>query len=201
MIKAIIFDSGGVIVNQKSLFDKFVKIFQPKNIKKFWREVNIKAIPLCKGKISEQEFWAQIAKSTRISLDKVPKNLWTKNYEKLTHLNKDVLNIIKALKQNYKLALVSNSIASHTKINEKRDIYNFFNVVILSHKIGLTKDNEKIFLIAARKLNVKPQECIFIDDIKDFVITAKSVGMKGILFKNSKKLELDLKKLLITKRY
>ena len=195
MIKAIIFDSGGVIVNQRLFFERLNKIFQPKDRKKFWHEINIKAIPLCKNQISEYEFWKRIANSTdAVVTNEVPKNLWTKDYEKLTSINQDVLDIIKKLKQKYKLVLVSNSIKSHEKINRRRGFFKLFDMVVLSHKVNLTKDNKDIFLLATEKLKIKPEECIFIDDVKDFVDIAKSTGMKGIIFKNSKKLKASLRK-------
>ncbi len=196
MIKAIIFDSGGVIVDQRLFFERLNKIFKPKDNKKFWHEVNIEAIPLCKNLISEETFWRKIAKLNNKDPKKIPKNLWRRGYENLTKVKYDVLTIAKKLKKKYKLGLVSNSIAYHERINKKRGIYNFFDVVILSHKVGLTKDNKKIFFLTVNKLKVKPKECIFIDDVKDFVNVAESVGMEGIVFKNIKQLKSDLKTLL-----
>ena len=196
MIKAILFDSGGVIIDQRLFFERMNKIFQPKDRKKFWHEINIEAIPLCKNLISERVFWGKIAKLNKKSPKKIPKNLWRQDYENLTKVKQDVLDIIKKLKMKYKLGLVSNSISYHEKINKKRGIYNFFDVVILSHKIGLTKDSKEIFLLAAKKLKVRPFQCIFIDDVREFVNVAKSIGMKAILFKNNKQLKKDLNKIL-----
>ena len=102
----------------------------------------------------------------------------------------------KQLRKNYKLGFISNTITPHEKINRKRGLFDLFDVVVLSHKIGMTKDDKRIFLMTAKKLNVEPKECIFIDDVKDFVNTAKSVGMEGIQFRNSRQLESELKKLL-----
>ena len=196
MIKAILFDSGGVIINHKLLVKKIISIFKPKNKEKFWHDINIAVIPLCKNKISEELFWKRFVMTIGKNIEQIPKNLWTEDYQKLTKINTEVINIIKSLKQKYKLGLISNSIPFHTKINRKRDAYRIFNEVILSHEVGLTKDEKYIFLLAAKKLQVKPQECIFIDDVRDFVDVAKSVGMKGITFKNSKQLKSDLKKII-----
>ena len=196
MIKAILFDSGGVIVDQQLFFERLNKIFRPKDNKKFWHQINIEAIPLCKNLISEEVFWEKIAKLNKKNQKKIPKNLWRQGYESSTKVKQDVLNIIKKLKKKYKLGLVSNSIAYHEKINKKRGIYDFFDVVVLSHKIGLTKDGKNIFIITAKKLKFKPTQCVFIDDVKNFVDVARSIGMKGIVFKNSKQLKSDLKKLL-----
>lgn len=196
VIKAILFDSGGVVINHKLLVKKLIHIFKPKNKEKFWNDVNIAVIPLCKNEISEEFFWKNFAKTAGKNPKQIPKNLWIEDYEKLTKVNTAVIDIIKSLKQKYKLGLISNSIPFHTKINRKRGAYKLFNKVILSHKVGLTKDEKNIFKLAVNELKVKPQECIFVDDVKDFVNVAKSVSMKGIIFKNSKQLKVDLEKLL-----
>ena len=193
---SIIFDSGGVIINQDRLINKFIRIFKPKNKEKFLVELNLRVIPLCKNKISESKFWAQFAKAVGISPSRISKDLWTKDFEKLTKINKGIIKIIKTLKQKYKVALISNSIKSHAKINRKRRIYDLFDVVILSHEVGLTKDSKKIFLLATNKLEVSPKECIFIDDIKEFVDVAESAGMNGIVFKNEKQLKVNLKRII-----
>ena len=60
----------------------------------------------------------------------------------------------------------------------------------------MAKDDKRIFLMAAKKLKVKPKECIFIDDVKDFVNVAKSTCMKGIQFKNIGQLKSELNEIL-----
>ena len=196
MIKAIIFDSGGVVINQDRLLNRFMQIFKSKDKEKFLVELNLRVIPLCKNELSESKFWTQFAKGVGISPSRIQQDLWTKAFEKLTKINKGIIKIIKTLKPNYKLALISNSIKSHAKINRKRGIYDLFDVVVLSHEVGLTKDSKKIFLLAANKLKVIPKECIFIDDIKEFVDVAESAGMNGIVFKNEEQLKANLKRII-----
>lgn len=196
MIKAIIFDVGGVILDMKHLLRKFIRIFKPKNTKKFWNEISIAAIPLCKNEMSQKKFWRLIAKFNGLNPKTIPSNLWTKDYKKLTNLNKGVMKIIEELKSNFKLAVISNSIPFHLNSMRRIGLYNMFDIVILSHDVNLTKDEKEIFLMTASKLKVKPSECIFIDDVKDFVNVAKSVGMKGIKFKNIVQLKSSLGKIL-----
>ena len=196
MIKAIIFDGGGVIVNQELLMKRFIKLFKPKSKKKFLHDINIEAIPLCKNMISENRFWIKIAGIYGISPEKIPKNLWTKNFDKLTKIDKKMVQLIKNLRISYKIGFVSNTIKPHERINRKRGLFKLFDVVVLSHKIRMTKDDKRIFLMTAKKLKVKPKECIFIDDVKDFVNVSKSVGMKGMQFKNIGQLKSSLGKIL-----
>ena len=194
MIKAIIFDIGGVLVDQKQLVEKFIRIFKPKNIGKFWNCLNIEAVPLCKGEITEAEFWKRIGNIYNVK--SFPKNLWTEDFEKLTAINQDVMEIAKSLKSKYKLGIISNTIEPHVKINRKRGIFGIFDAVILSCEVNMTKDSKGIFFLTAKRLNIEADESIFIDDVGEFVDIAESAGMTGILFRNANRLKSDLEKVL-----
>jgi len=192
MIKAVIFDIGGGIIDLKPWFDRFAKVFKPKNTEKFWKDFNIKIIPLCKNKISEKTFLNKLAVSCGIPFHKVSSDILVKDFAKLANVNSDAMRIIKELKGKYKLALLSNMLTSHSIFVKKKIDYNYFDVVILSNEVGMAKDSKDIFLFAAKRLNVKPAECIFIDDIGKFVKVAQSLGMKAILYKNSCQLKKEL---------
>lgn len=193
MVKAIIFDIGDVIVNLKPISEKVLKVFQPEDEEKFWGTVNTEAIPLCKGEISLLHFWRTLAERMGKDIpDHVLEDLWAKNCDILVSFNEGMHEIINSLKKTYKLAILSNTIDEHAKINEKLGIYELFDVIILSHEVGLTKSEKEIFLLVAETLGVIPEECVFIDDVKKFIDVAHSVGMKTILFENAQQLKSDL---------
>ena len=196
MIKAIIFDLGGVIVDTKLVVDRIARVFDIHDKKKFWQDMNHEMIPLCKGDINERQFWTKIASKYNMEQKSVPKNFFRKDFEKLIRLNRELLQLIDKLKDKYKVAVISNIIEYHSKINKSMGLYEPFDHVVLSYKVKLTKDSKEIFMLTTKRLKVNPEECIFIDDVKKFVRMAKSIGMKTILFKNNKQLKSDLKKLL-----
>ena len=200
MIKAIFFDIGGVLLDTRLLAGRFAMAFKPRDAKKFWHEINLRVIPLCKNQISEAQFCMQMADSEGISRAKVPKNLWTKDFKKLVAIDKKVLGIAKQLRQKYKVGIISNTLGRHVKIMRKMGIFDYFDAAIFSNEAGMTKDSKDIFLIAAKSIRVKPRECIFVDDMYEFVNVAKSAGMKGILYKTPQKLESELKRLLNSRK-
>lgn len=197
MMKAVIFDLGGVIVDINPFVDEVLTIFQPVNEDEFWEEVNIEAASLCKGKVSLLQFWRNVAQKCEKGIpDNILKDLWVIDPESPPSLNEGIPEIIMSLKRNYKLAILSNTMREH-KI-DKKVIFELFDVIILSYEVGLTKDDKAVFLLVADKLGVTPQECVFIDDIHQFVEVAQSVGMKGILYENVEQLQSDLRRLRIT---
>ena len=99
--------------------------------------------------------------------------------------NHDILADILELRKNYKIAVLSNTNKATFErffSNEMTDMY--FDELILSHEEDIAKPDPEIFILAACRLNVKTEECVFIDDSIYNILAAKNVGMKTILYKN-----------------
>ena len=55
----------------------------------------------------------------------------------------------------------------------------------MSYEEGLRKPEDADFYhLAPKRLGVKPEECIFIDDKEENLPPAQSIGIKTVLFKN-----------------
>lgn len=193
MKKALIFDVGGVLLDMRPLLDKFAEIFQPENKPDFWQYLNLQAVPLCRGDMSEMDFWRKVSEKfgKRLPDDELAA-LWTGDFEELTVVNEKMMDLVRALKGRYKLGIISNSIAAHGRSHAERGIFDPFDVVTLSHEVGMTKEGEGIFLKTADELGARPEECVFTDDVEQFVDTAESLGMKGLLFRGSERFRRDL---------
>ena len=195
MINTIFFDVGGVILDLKGPFMNLISFIKPKDPKGFWQEFNLLAVPACQGKESFNDFLRKIGKKFGIEIsDKIIDSLWLKDYSNKIKLHHDVIDLIKKLKQNgYKLGVISNTIKELSEIPESDPIRmvgeGIFDVVVLSHEIGIAKPQKEIFDYALKKIGSRPEECIFIDDVKKYVDVANSLGIHGILFKDAKDLE------------
>jgi putative hydrolase of the HAD superfamily len=94
------------------------------------------------------------------------------------------------------LALLSNQIEDWLEeVIEKYELNKLFDVIITSYNFKIAKPDISIFKETAKKLGVKPEECIYIDDLDKNIPPAKKLGMKTILFKNTKQLVEKLNKL------
>ncbi len=83
--------------------------------------------------------------------------------------------------------------------NRSKRVFNYFaqNRLVISGKIGMLKPDPSIFSYFLRTYNLQPQSCIFIDDQAENVAAAKAQGMTGVVFKNPRQLERDLKLLKV----
>jgi epoxide hydrolase-like predicted phosphatase len=63
-----------------------------------------------------------------------------------------------------------------------RDIFpELFDAWVISAEVGMRKPEEQIFLLAAQRLGLPPESCVFIDDIQANVDAAEALGMAGVL--------------------
>jgi epoxide hydrolase-like predicted phosphatase len=55
-----------------------------------------------------------------------------------------------------------------------------FDTVVISGEVGLRKPEPEIYRLAAERLGVGPQECVFVDDLAANVRGAVAAGMVGV---------------------
>jgi putative hydrolase of the HAD superfamily len=79
-------------------------------------------------------------------------------------------------------ALISNSWG--TSIYDPGALEDLFDVVIISGEVGLHKPQPEIYRLTAERLGVEPEECVFVDDLRENVRGAEQVGMTAILHRD-----------------
>ncbi|MFH1833195.1 MAG: HAD family phosphatase [Candidatus Levyibacteriota bacterium] len=182
MIKAIIFDHGGVLSNYLApgvIAYASKKLSVPR--KKFLKALSKYKPSFQKGEISEKEFWQKITTGLNLPMPKV-RSFWLDAVLSTYNPRKDIFLLVKQLKkQGYKIALLSNTelpVANYVK--EKK--WENFDLFIFSCEVGMIKPDKKIYKLALEKLNVMPEEVVYIDDKEKNVQGAINSGMHGILF-------------------
>jgi len=95
------------------------------------------------------------------------------------------LNILYAVKQKgYKTYILSNmGEGSHKQIMHF-DFLKEFDGSIFSYQVKLCKPEPEIYLKLLETYNLKPNECLFIDDFEPNIKGAHNVGIDGILCSN-----------------
>ena len=185
MIKAVIFDCFGVLVGRG-----FWKIYEElggdlQNDEEFIDKWLNKANS---GSISSDEFSKKMASKLGISLEK-----YRDTFKKDEIPNEEVFDYIsKSLKPKFKLALVSNATGNSVRRKIPEEKLNLFDEVFISAEVGLLKPDPKLFDLALKRLGVKPEETIFIDDNQKYVDGAKAVGIYSVLYKSVEDLQPKL---------
>jgi len=80
-----------------------------------------------------------------------------------------------------KLALAtSNSVPLLDAVLKNNGVYDYFDVITTTNEVNRGKNFPDIYLLSAKKLEVKPTECIVFEDILPAVLGAKMAGMKVV---------------------
>jgi HAD superfamily phosphatase (TIGR01668 family) len=98
-----------------------------------------------------------------------------------------VREVLQNLMGRYKLAVICDTDASGERVREvmeKAGILEYFDVVVVSSEVGVTKPDEKIFRIALNKLSLQPSEVIMVGNrISRDILGGNKLGMRTILIK------------------
>jgi len=71
-----------------------------------------------------------------------------------------------------------------------------FDETVISGEVGMHKPQPEIYTLAAERLGVKPEDCVFVDDLRENVTGAEAVGMAAILHRDSAATVAKLEELL-----
>ncbi|MDD5086471.1 MAG: HAD family phosphatase [Candidatus Nanoarchaeia archaeon] len=199
MIKAVIFDYGNVIHKwDNDIFLRELVKLSGKDYDYIYDLIFNTGMHsrLEIGKISPSSFFEKIIKDLGIDINK--NNFFDLFSRKLFQEIKTTFSLIKKLKKNYKVALLSNTNKiDFDYVMKKSELFPLFDSVTLSFEVGYKKPEKQIYLDALKKLNLKPDECVYIDDIKEYSDAASRLGLHGIHYTSHEKLVKELKKLKI----
>ena len=143
---------------------------------------------LSNGEITVKEFWSIFSARSGIA---VTTDWWHWLFHPV--LNQKTVKIIKTLKSNKnRVVCGTNTIDSHYQNHLERGDYSFFDQTYASNFMGVSKPDPRFWKIILTAENAGPHETVFIDDRKENVDAAKSLGIKSILFESAEKLASDL---------
>jgi HAD superfamily hydrolase (TIGR01509 family) len=109
-----------------------------------------------------------------------------------------LLDYIKSLRGSYKTAMLSNvGVGSLARRFADGELERYFDIEIASGEIGYAKPEAPAYEITAERLEVRLEECVFIDDRQEYCDGAQAVGMEAILYKNYAQLRSELERILV----
>lgn len=184
MIKNVVFDMGNVLLewNPDKIIGRFVE--EPDRVQKL------------KEAIFEREYWAKLdaGLATEDEVKEHAKSLLPKDYHDdieeildnwfycLT-INADTSNLVKYLhNKGYGVYLLSN--ANNKFLQVKRDLHclKFMDGCLVSYEVGYTKPAPEIYDIFFKRFDLRPEECLFIDDTQANCDGSEKAGMKAYCF-------------------
>jgi beta-phosphoglucomutase family hydrolase len=186
MIKAVIFDLDGVIV------DSFYQSYLVKNkiFKKYGFAITFNEFMEYKGGRAREMLMGALkahGKKVDIShlLEENEKYL-IKTFSKKAKPIPGSIELIKQLKKNwFKIAVASGSQRKKIEaVLSTLKIERFFDSVVSGEDVKKSKPDPQIFLLVSKRLGIKPENCLVIEDSQAGIDAARKAGMKSIGFVN-----------------
>ena len=183
MIKNVIFDCGKVLVQYDETYiaSHFVDNQEDAELlgrvgmaRKYWDRFD-------KGELEEEEYLVAVKKELPERLHKSVEQLsefWIDHCDSIPGM----LEIVKDLKKNCKLYLLSNFNKKLRNELYKIPALSEFDGLVISGEVRLAKPDPAIYQHLLRTYGLKAEECIFIDDNAANIAAGESQGIQGYLF-------------------
>lgn len=198
MIKAVIFDMGGVILRT---VDQSKRDAMAEQLGTTRHEIE-KALFFSSssdqaeiGAISDVEHWQTVLKHFH-----QPPEIYEQMHQDFFSgdaIDLDIIAYIRSLKKYYKVGLLSNAWTdAREKLTQMHDFLGVFDVSIFSAEVGLRKPDARIYNLILEKLGVKPQESIFVDDFSENVRAAAQLGIWAVHYQDRQQAIQETNRLL-----
>lgn len=186
MIKNIVFDISNVLspfrfteyLAEKGFDEAMIKqLYKATAMTPYWEQFE-------RGQLTNDEVIESfiscnpgIAKEIHEAFDSVSGIMGTYDY------TEEWIDAIK--RAGYKIYCITNfTPAGYHQCYDKISFVEKFDGCIFSFQEGVVKPERKIYELLLERYNIKPEECVFIDDTPANVDSAKELGMHGIAFEN-----------------
>jgi len=200
MIKAIIFDWGGVMEAMVGEADTQAweerLALEPGALADalwgdIWEELEVNAI-------GETQYLQRVAERLGFAdveaLEAVLNELYAGD-----RLNREMVAAAKALRQRYQVAVLSNAWPGqrrHVLETFGIDLHTEFDVYVNSAEVELRKPDLAIYRLAVERLEIEPSEAVFLDDLPRNVAAAREIGLHAIHVNDPAEALNDLERLL-----
>lgn len=144
------------------------------------------------GKLSRKDFNEEASKLTGISVPEIAQGI-----EAEMIIDDALVGYVEKLKeQGFRVACLSNGSHEWTlQVINEHGLSHLFEEIILSSDLGIVKPDAEIYMQALRKLDIQPDQAIFVDDRQVNVDAAEALGIKSIFFTDTPTFINDFEKL------
>ncbi|MCR3720132.1 MULTISPECIES: HAD family hydrolase [Prauserella salsuginis group] len=105
------------------------------------------------------------------------------------------IDLVRRLRsQGWPVGLLSNSLGDDCYAGF--DLPEMFDAVTISAEIGVRKPSREAYRIACRRLGVRPEETVMVDDLEQNIAAAGRLGMAGVVHTDAVTTEAELTALL-----
>ncbi len=195
-MRNVIFDLGGVVFDwnpQKVKRDyqgnKALPEFLFKSgfFQEYWTEFD-------RGTFSEAELIGHMARLSAFPEEECRGFVEFIKYS-LTDLPRTLVLIRELFQRGFNLYCLSNMGREFYDYLKEREVFRYFKGQVISALVGMVKPEEGIYRLLLERFQLKPDESLFIDDLRPNIETAESLGLHTLLFADKERGYRELNRL------
>jgi HAD superfamily hydrolase (TIGR01509 family) len=190
-LKVVLFDMGKVLVHiDVEAFPRALGLVTPEQRAPYLPAAKNLEQLYEKGKLSTDEFFNALYPLFECTFPK--KTLHEAYNGIIINENSEIVPFVRKVKEQYKIALLSNTNESHWKKSlEIAPVLSLFTDRFTSFDIGEMKPVHSVYRHVIDRLNVDASSILFIDDIQENIDSAIECGMQGIVYTSVEQLQHD----------
>ena len=197
MIRNIVFDVNGVLLGHHHFRYMMRRKIRPLDWGVFFRIMSSEAaekanIGIYSSKKEAMEVYLRSHPEDRRRAERLFDETWTDDFYEV----QEISSYIDKLKPYFRVYLLSNVDRQEMEMIMKRPFYEKMDGAFFSCAEGLAKPDEKCFLAFLEKYGLQAEECLFIDDSRKNIETARKLGLKTFLHENRKETGIFLSSLI-----
>ena len=193
-IRAVIWDIGGVLVRtedpepRRRQAERLGLTREELETLVFGSEMGQKAQW---GAVSAQELLEYACREVHIPVENAAS--FEQEFFSGDRLDESLVDYIRSLHLRYCTGIISNAWDDVPEMILSRwKMADAFDQIIVSAEVKICKPDPRIYQIALQRLEVSPEEAVFIDDFPRNVEGARAVGMQAIRFLSAEQIRADL---------
>ncbi|GCF76265.1 2-haloalkanoic acid dehalogenase [Bacillus cereus] len=111
-------------------------------------------------------------------------DFWNENFPKCFSIDQNTIHFLNHIKRHFKIGIITNGSTHRQKAKIiNTNLNNYFDTIIISEEVGLSKPDKRIFELALNKLNVQPENTLFVgDDLERDIAGCQNANIKGVWF-------------------
>jgi putative hydrolase of the HAD superfamily len=185
--ESILFDMGNVLIDfdPRAIVSAFCE--DETSIELLAKEIFLKNewMELDRGSISEKEAEALICLRLPKSMHPLVHTIFLE-WPKTVIVREEMIPLVKQLKaKGYQLYLASNASIRFYEYKNKIKALDEFNGLLISAEIHQIKPDSAFYLSLMSRFDLDPESCFMIDDRKENIEGAASVGIDGTIYDGS----------------
>jgi epoxide hydrolase-like predicted phosphatase len=140
------------------------------------------------GRMTERDFLKALMAQLREDLDRdVHLHSFAERYFAELQPNEAMFGFLRSLRdRGCRLALLTNNVREwEPRWRAMLPVDELFEVVVDSAFVGVRKPDAAIYRLTCDRLGVKPERCLFVDDVEANCAAAAELGMTAVLFRSN----------------